>query len=73
MHCTYDPATRSGTAGADARKVKGNIHWLSTAHAVPAEMRLYDRLFRVPFPGAQGRAGARRRSLRRTVPRRMRR
>jgi glutaminyl-tRNA synthetase len=53
VHCTYDPATRSGTAGADARKVKGNIHWLSTAHAVPAEVRLYDRLFRVPFPGAR--------------------
>ena len=54
VHCTYDPATRSGTAGADVRKVKGNIHWLSTAHAVPAEIRLYDRLFRVPFPGARG-------------------
>jgi glutaminyl-tRNA synthetase len=54
VHCTYDPATRSGTSGADARKVKGNIHWLSTAHAVEAEVRLYDRLFRVPFPGARG-------------------
>ncbi len=53
VHCTYDPATRSGTAGADARKVKGNIHWLSIAHAVPAEVRLYDRLFSVPFPGAR--------------------
>jgi glutaminyl-tRNA synthetase len=53
VHCTYDPATRSGTPGADARKVKGNIQWLSTAHAVPAEIRLYDRLFRVPFPGAR--------------------
>ena len=53
VHCTYDPATRSGTAGADARKVKGNIHWLSIAHAAPAEVRLYDRLFRVPFPGAR--------------------
>ena len=53
VHCTYDPATRSGTAGADARKVKGNIHWLSAAHAVAAEIRLYDRLFRVPFPGAR--------------------
>ncbi len=53
VHCSYDAATRSGTAGADARKVKGNIHWLSTAHAVPAEVRLYDRLFRVPFPGAR--------------------
>jgi glutaminyl-tRNA synthetase len=53
VRCTYDPATRSGTPGADARKVKGNIHWLSVAHAVPAEVRLYDRLFRVPFPGAR--------------------
>ena len=53
VRCTYDPATRSGTAGADARKVKGNIHWLSVAHATPAEVRLYDRLFRVPFPGAR--------------------
>jgi glutaminyl-tRNA synthetase len=53
VHCTYDPATRSGTAGADARKVKGNIHWLSAEHAVRAEVRLYDRLFRVPFPGAR--------------------
>jgi len=53
VHCTYDPDTRSGTPGADARKVKGNIHWLSTAHAVPAEVRVYDRLFRVPFPGAR--------------------
>jgi len=53
VRCTYDPATRSGTPGADARKVKGNIHWLSIGHAVPAEVRLYDRLFRVPFPGAR--------------------
>ena len=48
VHCTYDPATRSGTPGADARKVRGNIHWLSAAHALPAEVRLYDRLFAVP-------------------------
>jgi glutaminyl-tRNA synthetase len=53
VHCTYDPATRSGTPGADSRKVKGNIHWLSAAHAVRAEVRLYDRLFAVPFPGAR--------------------
>jgi glutaminyl-tRNA synthetase len=52
VHCTYDPATRSGSSGADARKVKGNIHWLSTAHAVPAEVRLYDRLSPAPCPGA---------------------
>ena len=59
VHCTYDPATRSGTAGADARKVKGNVHWLCAAGAVPAEVRLYDRLFRVPFPGARNPWGAR--------------
>jgi len=53
VHCTYDPETKSGTAGADSRKVKGNIHWLSAEHAVPAEVRLYDRLFAVPFPGAR--------------------
>jgi glutaminyl-tRNA synthetase len=59
VHCTYDPATRSGTAGADARKVKGNIHWLSAAHAIPAEVRLYDRLFAVPFPGSRNPEGVR--------------
>ncbi len=51
MHCTYDPDTRSGTPGAEARKVKGNIHWLSTRHAQAAQVRLYDRLFAVPQPG----------------------
>jgi glutaminyl-tRNA synthetase len=59
IHCTVDPATRSGTPGADARKVKGNIHWLSAAHAVPTEVRLYDRLFAVPYPGARNPGGAR--------------
>ncbi len=59
VHCTYDPETRSGTPGANARKVKGNIHWLSAAHAVKAEVRLYDRLFAVPFPGARNPHGAR--------------
>ena len=54
VHCTYDPETRSGTPGADTRKVKGNIHWLSAAHAVPAEVRLYDHLFSRPDPGAGG-------------------
>jgi glutaminyl-tRNA synthetase len=51
VHCTYDPSTRSGTPGAEARKVKGNLHWLAVDEAVPAEVRLYDRLFGVPFPG----------------------
>jgi glutaminyl-tRNA synthetase len=59
VHCEYDPETRSGTPGADARKVKGNIHWLSARHAVPAEVRLYDRLFKVPFPGARNPYGNR--------------
>lgn len=59
VHCTYDPATRSGTAGADARKVKGNIHWLAAGAAVPVEVRLYDRLFAVPFPGSRNPRGAR--------------
>ncbi|CAG0968170.1 glutaminyl-tRNA synthetase [Burkholderiales bacterium] len=53
VHCTYDPTTRSGTPGAEARKVKGNIHWLPVSDAVGAEVRLYDRLFGVPFPGAR--------------------
>jgi glutaminyl-tRNA synthetase len=52
IHCTYDPDTRSGTPGSEARKVKGNIHWLAAAHAVDAEVRLYDRLFSVAHPGA---------------------
>ena len=51
VHCTYDPQTRSGTPGAESRKVKGNIHWLSTQHASRCEVRLYDRLFVVPEPG----------------------
>ncbi len=44
VHCTYDPATRGGDAP-DGRKVKATLHWVSAAHAVPAEVRLYDRLF----------------------------
>jgi glutaminyl-tRNA synthetase len=57
VHATYDPDTKSGTAGAETRKVKGNIHWLSAAHAQTAEIRLYDRLFAVPFPGARNPLG----------------
>ena len=49
VHCTYDPETRGGNAP-DGRKVKGTIHWVSAAHAVAAEVRLYDRLFQVPNP-----------------------
>ena len=50
LHCTYDPDTRSGAAGS-SRKVKGTIHWVSAAHAVKAEVHLYDRLFTVENPG----------------------
>jgi len=49
VHCTYDPATKSGS-GQEGRKVKGTIHWVSTAHAIPAEVRLYDHLFNKPNP-----------------------
>jgi glutaminyl-tRNA synthetase len=52
VHCTYDPETRSGFAP-DGRKVNATIHWVSSAHAVPCEIRLYDRLFRVPDPMAE--------------------
>ncbi len=50
VRCTYDPATRGGDAP-DGRRVKGTIHWVSAAHALEAEVRLYDHLFRVPNPG----------------------
>ena len=52
VHCEYLPDTKSGTAGADAIKVKGNIHWVSVQHAYEAEVRLYDRLFKEAHPGA---------------------
>jgi glutaminyl-tRNA synthetase len=51
LHCTYDPETRSG-GSAENRKVKATIHWVSAAHAMPVEVRLYDHLFTVPDPGA---------------------
>ncbi|MCK4314714.1 MAG: glutamine--tRNA ligase/YqeY domain fusion protein [Anaerolineae bacterium] len=44
LHCTYDPATRGGSSP-DGRKVRGTLHWVSAAHALEAEVRLYDRLF----------------------------
>jgi glutaminyl-tRNA synthetase len=49
VHCTYDPATRGGNAP-DGRKVKATIHWVSAAHALEAEVRLYDKLFTKPNP-----------------------
>ncbi|MBE7424370.1 MAG: glutamine--tRNA ligase/YqeY domain fusion protein [Zoogloeaceae bacterium] len=55
VHCEYFPDSKSGTPGADAYKVKGNLHWVSAQHAYRCEVRLYDRLFREPNPGAGGR------------------
>ena len=49
IHCTYDPASRGGNSP-DGRKVKGTIHWVSAVHAIEAEVRLYDRLFKVEDP-----------------------
>lgn len=49
VHCTYDPATRGGDSP-DGRRVKSTIHWVSAQHAIPAEIRLYDRLFTVENP-----------------------
>jgi len=53
LRCTYDPETRGGDAP-DGRKVKATLHWVSAAHATPAEVRLYDHLFSRPDPGADG-------------------
>jgi glutaminyl-tRNA synthetase len=50
LHCTYDPASRGGNSP-DGRKVKGTIHWVSAAHAVDAEVRVFDRLFSAEAPG----------------------
>lgn len=52
LRCTFDRESRQGAPGAD-RKVKGTIHWVSASHCVEAEVRLYDRLFTVPEPGAE--------------------
>jgi glutaminyl-tRNA synthetase len=53
LRCTYDPETRGGDAP-DGRRPKATLHWLSAAHAVRAEVRLYDRLFTRSDPGAEG-------------------
>jgi glutaminyl-tRNA synthetase len=53
LRCSYDPATRGGDAP-DGRRPKATLHWVSAAHAVSAEVRLYDHLFRSPYPGADG-------------------
>ncbi len=52
VRCKYFEDSKSGTPGADTYKVKGNIHWLSAKHSHAAEVRLYERLFKVPHPGA---------------------
>ena len=54
IYAEYDPESKSGMPGAD-RKVKGTLHWLSTAHCLPAEVRLYDRLFSIENPSADER------------------
>jgi glutaminyl-tRNA synthetase len=56
LRCTYDPATRGGWAP-DGRKVRGTLHWVSAAHALPAEVRLYEHLFKCPFPGGEQEGG----------------
>jgi glutaminyl-tRNA synthetase len=53
VRCSYDPATRGGDAP-DGRRPKATLHWVSAAHAVPAEVRLYEHLFSSPFPGTSG-------------------
>jgi glutaminyl-tRNA synthetase len=53
LRCSYDPATRGGDSP-DGRRPKATLHWVSAAHAVPAEIRLYDHLFKRPDPGADG-------------------
>ena len=53
LRCTYDPATRGGDAP-DGRRPKATLHWLSAEHAVPAEVRVYDHLYRRSDPGASG-------------------
>jgi glutaminyl-tRNA synthetase len=53
LRCTYDPATRGGDSP-DGRRPKATLHWISAAHATPAEVRLYDHLFSRPDPGADG-------------------
>ena len=53
LHCSYDPETKGGTSE-DRRKVRGTSHWVSAAHSLPAEIRLYDHLFASPVPGEEG-------------------
>ncbi|MBT4496175.1 MAG: glutamine--tRNA ligase, partial [Gemmatimonadetes bacterium] len=57
LRCTYDPATRGGDAP-DGRKVKATLHWVSAAHALEAEVRLYDRLFTAEDPTEESEGGS---------------
>jgi len=57
VHCTYDPASRGGNSP-DGRKVKSTIHWVSTKHAVSAEVRLYEKLFSKPDPNDYAEGGS---------------
>lgn len=54
IYCEYDPESKSGMPGAD-RKVKGTLHWLSAKHCLPAEVRIYDKLFSIENPAADER------------------
>ncbi len=54
LRCTYDPTTRGGSAP-DGRRPKATLHWVSAAHALPAQVRLFDHLFSAPYPGSGGR------------------
>ena len=56
LRCSYDPATRGGTSP-DGRRVSGTIHWVEASQAVPCELRLYDRLFKVPDPRVEPEGG----------------
>ncbi len=65
VHCTYDPATKGGDAppgpnGEPPRKVKATLHWISAAHALTGEVRLFDRLFKAEEPGSAGPTGEKR-------------
>jgi glutaminyl-tRNA synthetase len=53
LRCTWDPDSRGGNAK-DGRKIKGTLHWVTEKHSVPAEVRLYDRLFKAENPGEEG-------------------
>ena len=70
LRCTYDPATRGGDAP-DGRKVRGTLHWVSAAHSLPAEVRLYDHLFKRAEPGRRRRFPGRSRSARARDPERL--